>query len=73
MEKSDRKPYIAFHDAAEKAFLLFGNLRPNFCLGFNLLHSNNVCSATKLDDQDKIEHEEPKLTPAEEKIRLNWL
>ena len=27
----------------------------------------------ELDDQDKIEHEEHKLTPAEEKIRSNWL
>jgi hypothetical protein len=27
----------------------------------------------KLDEEDEIESEEPKLTPAEEKIRENWL
>jgi hypothetical protein len=57
----------------KKFFYYLGISDLLFCLRFNLFHSNNVCSTMKLDDQDKIEHEEPKLTPAEEKIRLNWL
>ena len=57
----------------KKLFYYLGISDLLFGLSFNLLHLNNVCSAMKLDDQDKIDYEEPKLTPAEEKIRLNWL
>ena len=38
------------------------------------IHSNFYCLyATMKLDEDEIEPEEPKLTPAEEKIRENWL
>ena len=57
----------------KKFFFIIWESQTYFFVYVLICFIQTMYAALENGDQNKIEHEEPKLTPAEEKIRLNWL